>query len=69
MPAHTHARSHPQASSGGVEIRLPWWSVALPALAFVVLLVLMADSGRAQAAAGDPVVGRVLEQIRLTLAG
>lgn len=68
MSAHTHGRSHPQASSGGVEIRLPWWSVALPALAFAVLFALMADSGRAHAAAGDPVVGPVLEQIRLTLA-
>ena len=68
MSAHTYARSHPQASSGGVEIRLPWWAIALPVLAFAVLFVLMTESGGAHAAVGDPSVSRILEQIHLTLA-
>ncbi|MEV4973091.1 hypothetical protein [Streptomyces scopuliridis] len=67
MPARTRSRSHPSASSDSVEIRLPWWSVALPALAFVVLFLLMADPGQAHAATGDPTMGRILEHIHLTL--
>ncbi|MFB7273354.1 hypothetical protein [Streptomyces sp. NPDC056244] len=68
MPVPTHPRSHPRVSSERIEIRLPWWSVALPALAFALLL-LMSGSGPARAAAGDPGVGRILEQIHLTLVG
>ncbi|PVE11439.1 hypothetical protein [Streptomyces scopuliridis] len=69
MPARTRSRSHPSAasSSDSVEIRLPWWSVALPAVAFVVLFLLMADPGQAHAATDDPTVGRILEHIHLTL--
>ncbi|MFE3141976.1 hypothetical protein [Streptomyces scopuliridis] len=71
MPAPTRSRSHPSAfssaSSDSVEIRLPWWSVALPAVAFVVLFLLMADPGQAHAATDDPTVGRILEHIHLTL--
>ncbi|MGW3498860.1 hypothetical protein [Streptomyces sp. NPDC001020] len=42
MSARTHTRPHP-ATTGGVEIRLPWWALALPALAFVALLALILD--------------------------
>ncbi|MEV7423995.1 MULTISPECIES: hypothetical protein [unclassified Streptomyces] len=68
MPAHTRSRTRPQVHSGGVDIRLPWWSIALPALAFGVLFLLMAGPGQAHAATGDPAVGRILEHIQLTLA-
>lgn len=70
MPAHAHTRSHPQAS-GSVGTRLPWWALALPMLAFVVLLLLIVDSGQAQAAAGDPAhdpaVGQLFERVQQTL--
>ncbi|MGW6745161.1 hypothetical protein ACWGDX_31255 [Streptomyces sp. NPDC055025] len=69
MPVPTHPRSHPRAASGSIEIRLPWWSVALPAVAFAALLLLMTGSGQARAAAADPGVGRILEQIHQTLVG
>ncbi|MFI5758448.1 hypothetical protein [Streptomyces sp. NPDC051569] len=75
MPARTRSRSHssrpPRGSSDSVEIQLPWWAVALPAIAFAALLLLMAGSGPAHAAAGDPAgdptVGRILEHLQLTL--
>jgi len=53
MPARTHTRPHP-ATTGGVDIRLPWWALALPALAFVSLLVLILNPSDAQAATGEP---------------
>ncbi|WP_405800289.1 hypothetical protein [Streptomyces sp. NBC_01506] len=67
MSAPTHTRSH-RPSPDTVEIRLPWWAVALPAIAFAALLLLMTGSGQANAAAGDPGVGRVVQQIQQTLA-
>ncbi|MCL7378553.1 hypothetical protein ACFU76_34295 [Streptomyces sp. NPDC057539] len=67
MPARTRSRSHPPVSADRVEIRLPWWSVALPVVAFVVLFLLVADPGQAHAATEDATVGRILEHIHLTL--
>ncbi|MCS0637240.1 hypothetical protein NX801_16530 [Streptomyces sp. LP05-1] len=62
MPARTH-RSTP-----GADIRLPWWALALPALAFTVLLALITTgAGGAPAPVGDPAMGRVLEQVHHTL--
>nr|WSW70018.1 hypothetical protein OG461_29585 [Streptomyces sp. NBC_00995] len=62
MPTRTHTRSTcPEAA--GVEVRLPWWAVALPAVAFGALLLLMTGPGQAHAATGDPAVGRLLERI------
>ncbi|MEV6649489.1 hypothetical protein [Streptomyces sp. NPDC051219] len=66
MSARTHTRSIPPA--GGVEVRLPWWAVALPAIAFAVLLLLIVGPGEAHAASGDPAVAELLERIRRTLA-
>ncbi|MFI6703168.1 hypothetical protein ACIBJC_30210 [Streptomyces sp. NPDC050509] len=68
MPVRTHSRPHAPATSGSVDTRLPWWSVALPSIAFVVLFLLMADPGQAHAATSDPTVGRILEHLHLTLA-
>ncbi|WP_330176475.1 hypothetical protein OG875_25015 [Streptomyces sp. NBC_01498] len=66
MAAPTHTRSH-RPSPETVEIRLPWWGVVLPAIAFAALLLLMAGPGQANAAASDPGVGRVVQQIQQTL--
>ncbi|WKX74576.1 hypothetical protein [Streptomyces sp. XD-27] len=41
MPARTHTRSVRPPHSG-VEIRLPWWAIALPAIAYAALLLLQA---------------------------
>jgi len=63
MSASTHTRPHP-ATSGGVDIRLPWWALALPALAFVVLLLLILNPADASAAAGDSAITHILERIQ-----
>ncbi|MEU1124211.1 hypothetical protein ABZ371_11740 [Streptomyces sp. NPDC005899] len=62
MSARTQTRTH-RAAPDTVEIRLPWWAVVLPALAFAALLLLIAGPGQAQAAAGDPAVGRLLGRL------
>ncbi|HEY9328003.1 MAG TPA: hypothetical protein VIS09_07165 [Streptomyces sp.] len=62
MPARTHTRST-RPDTAGVEVRLPWWAVALPAVAFGALLLLIAGPGQAHAATGDPAVGRLLQRI------
>jgi type VI protein secretion system component VasF len=66
MSAHTQTGSHPKARAG-VDIRLPWWALALPMLAFVVLLLLIADPAQAQATDGEPAVGQILERIQHSL--
>ncbi|GGK03170.1 hypothetical protein GCM10011583_38630 [Streptomyces camponoticapitis] len=67
MAAPTHTRSH-HSSPDSVDIRLPWWAVVLPALAFAALLLLMAGPVPAGAAASEPGVGGVVIQIQQTLA-
>ncbi|MDX2729154.1 MULTISPECIES: hypothetical protein [Streptomyces] len=62
MAARTHTRS-PRPASAGVEVRLPWWAVALPAVAFAALLLLISGSGEAHAATGDSEIGQLLERI------
>ena len=62
MPARTHTRPHP-ASTGGVDIRLPWWALAVPVLAFVALLLLVLNPPEAHAATGDPAINQVFERI------
>ncbi|THA22975.1 hypothetical protein E6R18_31715 [Streptomyces sp. A1277] len=62
MPARTHTRTtHPD--SGGVDVRLPWWAIALPAVAFAALLLLIAGPGQAHAATGDSATGQLLRRI------
>ncbi|MET8945539.1 hypothetical protein ABZX30_18605 [Streptomyces sp. NPDC004542] len=63
MPARTHTRTHP-ATTGGVDIRLPWWALALPALAFVSLLMLILNPSDAQAATGDPALTHLFERVQ-----
>ncbi|MFD8715055.1 hypothetical protein ACFV07_31990 [Streptomyces anulatus] len=62
MPTPTHTRSHRPAADG-VEIRLPWWAVALPAVAFAALLLMILSPGQAQAATtADPALGQLIER-------
>jgi anti-sigma-K factor RskA len=63
MSAPTHTRPHP-APRGGVDIRLPWWALALPTLAFVVLLALILNPTDAQAATGGPAVAGLFEHLQ-----
>ncbi|WP_328316763.1 hypothetical protein [Streptomyces sp. NBC_00388] len=67
MPArpHTPRPRHPVQS--GIDIRLPWWAIALPALAFAVLLLLISAPGQAHADNGRASVTRVLERIEQSL--
>lgn len=66
MSAPTYTRP-PQATRGGVDIRLPWWALALPVLAFVALLLLILNPADAHAAADQPAISRLLEWLeRLT---
>ncbi|MCY0933793.1 hypothetical protein [Streptomyces sp. H34-S4] len=55
MSAPTHLApgrlSAPRAA--GPNARLHWWALALPALAFGLLLILLAGSGEAHAASGE----------------
>ncbi|GGW18592.1 hypothetical protein GCM10018980_57780 [Streptomyces capoamus] len=67
MPTRVHSRPHP-ATTGGVDSRLPWWALALPALAFLVLLALVLDPADAHAAGGDPAIARLLERAQQFLA-
>ncbi|MFD9779794.1 hypothetical protein ACFWZS_19765 [[Kitasatospora] papulosa] len=67
MPARTHTRTH-RPSADAVEVRLPWWAVTLPALAFAALLLLIVEPGQAHADTGAPVIGRLVERILALLA-
>ncbi|MFJ1810709.1 MULTISPECIES: hypothetical protein [unclassified Streptomyces] len=62
MPAPTHTRPHP-ATSGGADSRLPWWALALPTLAFIILLVLILNPADAHAATGDPAITHLVERV------
>ncbi|MGW7367812.1 hypothetical protein ACWGI8_31410 [Streptomyces sp. NPDC054841] len=68
MSARMHTRSHVPAAAG-VDVRLPWWAVVLPVIAFATLFVLMTGTGEAHAASGDPSVGAFLDRIQQTLTG
>ncbi|MGW2559569.1 hypothetical protein ACWCXB_10070 [Streptomyces sp. NPDC001514] len=70
MSARARTRSHAPAA-GGMDVRLPWWALVLPVIAFAALLVLMTASGEAHAVTGvtgDPSVGFLLDRIQ-TLTG
>jgi hypothetical protein len=66
MPARTHTRPHP-ATTGGVDTRLRWWALALPALAFIALLALILNPADAHAAGGDPAIAHLFERVQLLL--
>lgn len=50
-----------------VSSRLPWWGLALPILAFVILLALMAEPAQAHPPGGQSVVGPMLDSLRFLL--
>ncbi|MFF5407577.1 hypothetical protein ACFY8K_35320 [Streptomyces misionensis] len=66
MSARTHFRTHP-ATTGGADIRLPWWALALPALAFVFLFLLILSPSDAHAAGSDPAIPRLVEHAQQLL--
>ncbi|MFG3104629.1 hypothetical protein ACGFZL_29500 [Streptomyces sp. NPDC048182] len=68
MSAPTYTRPHP-AATRGVEVRLPWWLLALPVLAFVALLVLIGDPSDAHAATGDPGIAQLLHRAQQLISG
>ncbi|MFB9465977.1 hypothetical protein [Streptomyces cinereospinus] len=61
MSASTRTPPRP-ATSGPVDIRLPWWALALPTLAFVALLTLMLHPSEAHAASGEPAIALLVER-------
>lgn len=66
MSARTHTRPHP-ATTGGVDIRLPWWALVLPMVAFVSLLLLILNPADARAATADPTLSQLFEWIQQAL--
>jgi hypothetical protein len=66
MSARTHTRPH-TATTGGVDIRLPWWALVLPMCAFVALLLLILNPSDAQAASSDPVLTHLFERMKQAL--
>ncbi|NYV76921.1 hypothetical protein [Streptomyces sp. UH6] len=52
--------SAPGAGSGP-DARLPWWGLALPVLAFVALLLLVADPAAGAAPGGGELLTRLAE--------
>ncbi|MGW0915583.1 hypothetical protein ACWD1Z_28105 [Streptomyces sp. NPDC002784] len=67
MSAPTQTPPHP-ARRGGVDIRLPWWALALPVLAFVTLLMLILDPAEAHAATADPAITQLFERVQQLMA-
>jgi hypothetical protein len=64
MSARTHHWTTPPAR-GSYEVRLPWWAIALPAIAFAALLLLIAGPSDAHAATGPrPGLAQVLDRVQ-----
>ncbi len=61
MSARTHSRPVP-APRAGAATRLPWWALALPALAFAALLTLVLNPSEAHAAAHEPTIAHLVER-------
>jgi hypothetical protein len=69
VPSRTpRSRIARPAVGRGTQTHLPWWALALPALAFAALLALVAGPGAADASAAEP-VGRLLHAIGEGLPG
>jgi hypothetical protein len=49
-------------------MRLPWWALALPMLAFVALLALILDPSDANASGGDPTIAHLVERVQQLIA-
>ncbi|GGV47613.1 hypothetical protein AB0I84_27935 [Streptomyces spectabilis] len=70
MSVRAHTRRDPakQAEPTAVEIQLPWWAIALPAIAFAALLLLILNPVDAHAASGEPVVTHLFERVKTVFA-
>lgn len=68
MSAPTHTPPHP-ATRGRVDIRLPWWALALPTLAFITLLALILNPSDAHAATGEPAITQFIERVQQLFTG
>ncbi|MEU5399216.1 hypothetical protein ABZ348_07940 [Streptomyces sp. NPDC005963] len=64
MSAHSPT---PSPAAGGSGVRLHWWALALPMLAFVFLLLLIADPAQAQPTGGESGIGDLVAQLRRLL--
>ncbi|WP_306334483.1 hypothetical protein [Streptomyces sp. KL118A] len=63
MSARSHTPRDP-AKPGSIEVQLPWWAIALPAIAFASLLLLILNPVDAHAATSEPVITNLLERIQ-----
>ncbi|MEY9990286.1 hypothetical protein ABIE67_002318 [Streptomyces sp. V4I8] len=63
MSARMHTPPHP-ASTGRADIRLPWWALTLPTLAFITLLLLILNPSDAHAATAEPSITQLFDRIQ-----
>lgn len=63
MSAHTPGPAAHGAGAPGQQVRLRWWAVAPPLLAFGVLLACLVASADAEAASGSQPLGQLLEHV------
>ncbi|MEI5099815.1 hypothetical protein RB200_16115 [Streptomyces sp. PmtG] len=72
MSARAQTRRDPadRAEQDAVEIQLPWWAIALPAVAFAALLLLILNPADAHAAGtgSEPVISHILERVKALFA-
>ncbi|MFE0103002.1 hypothetical protein [Streptomyces sp. NPDC059009] len=64
---HTSRGAGSPADAGPVQIRLPWWAVALPVIAFVALLALILNPADAHAAGSEPTLAHLVDRIQETI--
>ncbi|GAB3648578.1 hypothetical protein [Streptomyces sparsus] len=70
MTARAYTRSPSTRASSQTSTRLRWWTLALPVLAFLVLLALLTGGGEAQASETAAVPAEeLLHQLRQALGG
>ncbi|ASY35632.1 MULTISPECIES: hypothetical protein [unclassified Streptomyces] len=69
MSTQVHSRGEPTAPAAPAQSRLPWWALALPTLAFLVLLALVAQPGEAHAAVASPGLAGLLDRFGAFLGG
>ncbi|MEV8536738.1 hypothetical protein [Streptomyces sp. NPDC051211] len=66
-PAGYLHRTTAPAGRHGADARLTWWALALPALAFAFLFLLLSGPAEAQAASDGSALGHLVERILLVL--
>jgi hypothetical protein len=68
MTTQVHSRGEPTARAAA-QSRLPWWALALPTLAFLVLLGLVARPDEAHAAVASPGLAGLVDRLAALLGG